>query len=261
MTTTRTTPSQVLAYIKDTWPAPASLQPFTHGHRIVLGALLELADSVPSELLTVPPADQAQFFVARTAIREVITSWQSGFHSVTVAPLPGLKARHPVFVIFDVLSRCCDEVPSAQVSGLTFISDQDFRDLLRLDISSAMRALSNGEWKAATVISGSIIEALLLWKLKSDEPKANTAAQVLVANGSLSRKPDSQLDRWTLHELIETAAHLNMIGANTAASARLAKDFRNLIHPGKAIRTGMKATLGGAQVALGALDFVIQDFS
>jgi hypothetical protein len=48
----------------------------------------------------------------------------------------------------------------------------DFRKNLRLDMSAANRALANSEWKAATVLAGSVVEALLLWAIQrrsSDE--------------------------------------------------------------------------------------------
>jgi hypothetical protein len=38
-----------------------------------------------------------------------------------------------------------------------------------------------------------------------------------------------------LHEYVEVAAHLKLIENDTAKLVRLAKDFRNLIHPGLAI--------------------------
>jgi hypothetical protein len=39
---------------------------------------------------------------------------------------------------------------------------------LSVDIAAAHRALSRGEWKAATVLAGSVIEALCLWIIRRE---------------------------------------------------------------------------------------------
>jgi hypothetical protein len=60
------------------------------------------------------------------------------------------------------LAACPDESPAPETRELAFIEDTELRDGLRLDISAINRALSNSEWKAATVLAGSVVEALLL---------------------------------------------------------------------------------------------------
>jgi hypothetical protein len=261
----RIVPSQIIAFLYANFPnnqsdltdVPVLHQPH---HRIV-AILLDLLDRLPAELLVLSPEETAHYAIATSAISLANHLWASGRLDGAVKPMKELNDRHPVKVIFDLLAKSKDEAASADTASLKFIKDKAFRETLRLDISGATRALNNREWKAATVLAGSIIEALLLWKLRTKSTAARTAADQLVKTGVLSRKPDTNLDRWVLHELIEVAAYLNIIESTTAAGARLARDFRNLIHPGKAIRTGLQATLGGAQVALGALDFVIQDLS
>ena len=74
------------------------------------------------------------------------------------------------------------------------------------------RALTNGEWKAATVLAGSAAEALLLWALKQRlAADIGTAVAAAKASGELTTKPDANLDRWNLHEYIEVAAQLGTI--------------------------------------------------
>jgi len=83
---------------------------------------------------------------------------------------------------------------------------------LRCDIGAIDRALSNGEWKAATVLAGSVIEALLLWALQQRLPADITTAVTTLRNsGELTRQPDPNLERWDLHEYTEVAAHVGII--------------------------------------------------
>jgi hypothetical protein len=64
-----------------------------------------------------------------------------------------------------------------------FLNDPDLAEALRADIATASSALRNGEWKAATVLSGSVIEALLLWALQK------THAPTIKAQGVGPAKP------------------------------------------------------------------------
>jgi hypothetical protein len=159
--------------------------------------------------------------------------------------------ENPVTVIRRVLATCHDEAPSASSSELMFITDPDFRHALRVDLGAIETALRNGEWKAATVLAGSLVEALLFWKL--DQKPAEVAA----AQNKAKRK--APLEEWVLGEYIAVAAELNVITATTAIQAKLAKDFRNLIHPGRAIRLGQVCNRGTALSAFAAVEHVIGD--
>jgi hypothetical protein len=122
-----------------------------------------------------------------------------------------------------------------------------------------------GDWKAATVLAGSVVEALLLWKLSTvDRAEIATAEATLFTSGTLRRKGEP-LDKWDLHAFIEVAARCPTakpsVTEETATQVRLAKDFRNLIHPGRGIRLGHKCDRGTAFAATAALEMVVRDIS
>ena len=137
---------------------------------------------------------------------------------------------------------------------MEFIEDTDLRHNLRNDMSAINRTLVNSEWKAATVLAGSILEALLLWKLAKDRPQA-------MATKYAAQKKLKSLEDWHLLDYIETAAELDLLGDRTANQARLAKDFRNLIHPGRSVRLGESCNRGTALGAVAAVELVIEDIS
>jgi hypothetical protein len=64
-----------------------------------------------------------------------------------------------------------------------------------------------------------------------------------------------------LRHFIEVSGDLDVIKANTVTAANLARDFRNLIHPGKAARTRQSCDRGTARAALAALDHVVRDLT
>ena len=64
-----------------------------------------------------------------------------------------------------------------------------------------------------------------------------------------------------MHHYVEVATHLAIIKPDTATEARLAKDFRNLIHPGRAQRLAQKCDRGTALSSVAALELVVRDLS
>ena len=66
---------------------------------------------------------------------------------------------------------------------------------------------------------------------------------------------------WSLHHLTEAARSLKILSEQTAAQCRIAKGFRNLIHPGRAARLAQKCSLGTALSALAAVEHVVGDLS
>lgn len=60
------------------------------------------------------------------------------------------------------LGNAPDQAPAPTTNTLSFIPDATACSLLQSDFAAVERAIHNGEWKAATVIAGSVIEALPL---------------------------------------------------------------------------------------------------
>ncbi|MFX6416902.1 hypothetical protein ABTG35_18575, partial [Acinetobacter baumannii] len=66
-------------------------------------------------------------------------------------------------------------------------------------------------------------------------------------------------DRWGLGDYIGVAETLSLIDADTAKQATLAKNFRNLVHPGRAQRLGESCDRATALTALAALEHIVRD--
>src|SRR6267378_2722456 len=202
----------------------------------VLSGVLVLVDQIPDELITMDSDTYQLLIFAKEKIKDILATRDA--NRIAGQPLPRLEftaSESPLAIIRDALAKCPDESPAPATSELKFIADTDLRTNLRNDIGAVTRALSNGEWKAATVLAGSAIAALLLWSL-SQRPLAEItkATIALTKSGELTRLPDPKLERWDLHEYTEVAANLGIIKSDTTTETRLAREFRNLIHPGRA---------------------------
>jgi hypothetical protein len=231
-------------------------------HSAKLAALLMICEGLPDELLTLTGPDYAKYFATLGTIKRQLTAWN---YKADPPTLPHIFGKNPLSVIYNLLEQCADEFPSPSTSDLAFVADLELRDSIRLDISAANRDLENHEYKGATVLAGSATEALLLWAINELGTQQNGAIEAAVtkaiAANHLPRRPASEFEKWNLSELIEVALHLNLIKNDTAKQARLGKDFRNLIHPGRAARLQKKCDRGSAFAALATVELVVRDLA
>ena len=229
-----------------------------------VAAIINVIGKIPGELIVLNGDDYAAFLTSIAAIEDILRQWQSGNDDYILQYLAGFGDLNPVALLRRSLSKCPDEYPSKEVAELTFIGDQALRAVLRLDISAIERALSNNEWKATIVLAGSVVEALLLWKLGSIAPTSMLAAEKeLATTGVLDKKkhPGLNLDEWSLHAYVAVTEKLGMLKPDTIALAKLTKDFRNLIHPGRAQRLGESCDRGKALTAVAAMVSVVKDLT
>lgn len=257
----RIVPSQVVAYINDAIPENEwkSFGPASMGK---LAGLVKLIDRIPDELLSMDTRSYSNFVLAVSTIQEQLTIWRRSDLDTTRF----IDSPHgsPVGVVRDSLVKCKDEAPAPSTSDLLFITDEALRQSLRTDISAIYRALETSDWKAATILAGSVIEALLLWALENKclESERENATDTLTATKVFSQNPNnSSLDFWNLHNFIEVAAYLKIIGNETADQTRLAKQFRNLIHPGRVKRLAQECDRATAFSAVAGMEHVIRDLT
>jgi hypothetical protein len=129
----------------------------------VLAAIIRLADDIPTELLTIGGADYTNFIFGLESMRSAVDRWN---YRGGDDPPRTHEQKSPVYLVREALCKCPDQNPSPQTTALTFISDLPLRESIRLDISNAHSALHANDYKTATVIAGSAIEALLLWAIQ-----------------------------------------------------------------------------------------------
>lgn len=260
----RTVPSQAVDFIANIRIHQANDIVRINCGRAPLSAALKLIRQIPDELLTMDRVSYASLIEAVAQIEEIIATWAAN-KAANQSPESfsfGVP-QNPLEIIRRALAQCPDESPAPSTSELSFISDGALRTSLRNDIGAINRALYNSEWKAATVLAGSSIEALLLWALQKCLPADVTkAVGTLKTAGELSgRQSGGPLDEWHLDEYIKVAEALGLIEKDTAIQSKLAKDFRNLIHPGRAQRLAQKCDRAAALSAVAGVEHVIRDLT
>jgi hypothetical protein len=142
-----------------------------------------------------------------------------------------------------LMLKCRDQLPPPEPE-LPFIAEDDTRLGIEDRIRAAWTDFNACEWMGATILAGHVIEALLLWAVKKKSV------------GAPFRKPPDELH---LPHLIAEAEERGIISAECKQLANLAKDARNLIHPGKATRSGTVCSKATALISLSAVYKIAED--
>lgn len=259
----RIVPSDALRVLRSFFPEGREISYLLPAQSTPLAAIVELLDAIPHELIAAAPSELYTGFVTgRAAIRDALAGWKGG--GTLPLQVQGFNV-HPIELIRRAFVACPDEAVMRGTAELSFISGPELRDNLRLDLSAVRRALANDEVKAATVLAGSVLEALLLWALQRRLPAEldNARTALSAAKRGEFRDPGSDLTSasWSLYHYIEVARQLGIIREATARQALLAKDYRNLVHPAAAIRTKQECNRGTALGAAAAVEFVVRDLA
>ena len=273
----RVVPSQIVEYIDRAFPVIAAGNAGQLGvnqtHTAVVSPVVALVDALPAEVTsTLPPGDAAMLLAATEILRACVVGWghpvTPGYPAHQQGTTPVLNDRHPLEVVRTILHGCPDQGPAAHIPQLAFLGQPDLAGVLRQDMTTAESALTNGEFKAASVMAGSVIESLLLWAVQRQgwAVPAWTAAhagwmQRRQAEGKPARPFRQDVLRWDLEEFIGIARDLPALDEDTAAAGMVAKDYRNLIHPGRGERTQKQPTRGTATEAVGAMHLVAEDLA
>src|SRR5260370_19329130 len=122
-----------------------------------------------------------------------------------------------------------------------FLSDEKFRFSLEKDYQELMLSLQNGAWKAAYILAGSIIEAILI--------------DYLLATGYQHTDPLTM----PLADAISVCRENGILSEKTEYIAYMIKSYRNLIHPDRAVRLSEIVEEGSAKVAQALVDIIVKE--
>jgi hypothetical protein len=178
-------------------------------HAALLAALLEMVDRVPDGLLRLDIDRAGELFAATGAIRRQFDLWLTGEKQLQDC---GFGHYNPATLIRRALAGCPDQAVPSTTADLKFVADGALRDSLRHDLAAAEAAFTNGEWKAATVLAGSVIEALLLDAIEQRDPvDLERAVKSVAERLGHGRSLDTNPERWDLHQYIEIASELKIL--------------------------------------------------
>lgn len=132
------------------------------------------------------------------------------------------------------------------MASFDFITDQAFRASLESDYSELQQCMEHECWKAVLVLSGSIVEALLVDYLIASNYQQRTAKDPL---------------RMKFEDIISACKEEGALSPTTASLSDVIRNYRNLIHPGRVIRLGETPDANSAKIAATLVDMIAEEIS
>jgi hypothetical protein len=143
-----------------------------------------------------------------------------------------------------------ESTPVTETREFSFINDPELRRVLERDYGEIQRAYIAKCWKSVIILSGGAIEAILTDLLLQDPSRAKAATKA-------PSKPD--ITRWDLAELINVSVELGLISPGAEKLSHPVREYRNLVHPGNEIRSGLTFDAEEARIALEVLHIIHRD--
>lgn len=215
----------------------------------VAGSILARVDAIDPRILreSLTDRDRDMLSEAVETLRQAHSAWLHGDRGQALT-------THHVTTIYGLLKKAKDEATPVAAADLPFITDPKLKEDIARDLTALPRLISDEQWKAATVIGGSVVEAILLAKVEELH-----ATAVALAKSRGWKSPSGQVlqpEAWGLERLIQAARSLQIITDDVAKACSLAQYYRNSIHPGVA-RVRHPASAGTAYSTMGAVHTLI----
>lgn len=145
-----------------------------------------------------------------------------------------------------------ESTPVTETRTFPFIQDASLRKVVERDYVETQKVFVAQCWKSVIILSGSAIEAILLDLLLANDAKARASAKA-------PKKPD--IRAWDLADLIKVSVDLKLVTGAVEKLSDPVREYRNLVHPGNEIRTGLTFGGGEARIALEVLNILHRDLS
>lgn len=219
---------------------------------------LNMAPDLPSRRLEARLSE----FINRLELifGEPVTQMRSGDSARKVLADERSEDIRAVLDNIDTLLRSQPKRPSVETRDFDFISDPKLQQVLRLDFEEAQHAATAGAYKASSLLTGGLIEGMLMDRLQ--QPETVSRPDYGDAVDRLPRvKDEINWDRASLTQLVKVARKLDLLTEGALRLAEAAIDFRDTVHPNAELREGIRAKREEAQLLLGLVELIYRDLA
>ncbi len=127
---------------------------------------------------------------------------------------------------------------------LNNIDDEELKEILIRDLKECAYSVLLSQNKSAIILSGSIIETLLIYKIKS----IGIEEYDLIGLRNRKNKCVKTIDKMILDELLYVANKLQILSDTNYYLSHFSREYRNVIHPNKEIRGKMDISTENASL-------------
>jgi len=140
--------------------------------------------------------------------------------------------------------------PIMVTKDFSFVTNNKLKIIIERDYNYLNKCLVTEAWKPVIILAGGLVEALLLDKLLTDETKAKSSHKA---------PKENDLKKWDLDKLIDVAVDLEIINLGVEKFSDAVRHYRNLVHPGRELSSGLKIEPQEAKIAVEILEILIRD--
>lgn len=169
---------------------------------------------------------------------------------------PGVRAY--LLTVIPLLEAALDDdadepLPVTEHREFKFISDAKLRAVVERDYAELQRAFVSTCYKSTIILAGGAIETILLDQLVANRAKA--LASPLAPRGK------ADIGRWDLADLIAVAVDIDVVPQGADKLSHSVREYRNLVHPGAEIRSGLVFDKEEARIAIEVLNMIHRELS
>lgn len=148
--------------------------------------------------------------------------------------------------------------PDIDRRSFEFVQGNEHRQVLIRDYAEAQLAFSVGAHKASALLSGGLIEAMLMDTIQWDEVVNHEEYEEAVKVFPRSRGAINW-DKVSMTHLIGAASRLGLLQPTTQRMTEGARDFRDTVHPNAEVRTQSRAECEEAVLLLALVRLLYRD--
>lgn len=130
------------------------------------------------------------------------------------------------------------------MSIFDFVADEQYKNLLIRDFNELEVCVDNKASKSVLILSGSIIETVLLEFFSHSLPAGVSHLDLM---------------KMSLSDLITHAEDIDLISSKSKELSTVIKNYRNLIHPGREVRTNEKFNYETAIVSYSLVKIILNE--
>lgn len=133
-----------------------------------------------------------------------------------------------------------------------YVKNAKLRKILKRDYQELQRASIASCWKSVLILAAVAIETILVDLLLQHESAAKTASKA-------PKKPN--IIDWDLADLINVCVERQLVSPGVEKLSHSVREYRNLIHPGNELRTGLTFDVEEAKIAIEVLHMIDRHLS